>query len=704
MDELRHVQLLLKRERRFISFRDQEIRRLTAVLTQIGHRLHFHHKFHLFLAMTLLSDRALSFTPEFLGSLFAEGKDSNDKPPNDVALQLPVYTAIVSAFLADLPRLAAACVSLIEMAPPFAHQLTLQTLPGLFGYLWNKESVDRYLLLLKELFGLSREIASTCVTVLFLLLPFQSFLDQVMDRLINRVPLVKTPAQASEFASDFVESWYVHIGLCPSVIRKALLLSEDPSQLLTDAFLLPALNCPRVFRLVPLSMRPAELPLVSQLLLEALPPRSEDLWKAIERAADPKLLPSFERLVHLLPDFANVVLCTTSDLDLLVHLAIAAHLPGPATGPPAPSDTYCTYLVPLPTAVRLVRPPTPLTLSAEDEIERQLRELLTTADVIPLAQAGGRPDMVDILKGQLQLARPERRPVLEMKIDDMESFRSRANLDWTFVNYVEILRRNFEARERERLEQLSHVAALSADKTRLEYLVSDVLQQVAQLRKFLSFALVESWLETNARVAPPDVHTDTGAVASFFNDAALDWNAFAQDRGAPASSAVLHSALMRDLPREAFILSNPRDDRPFRDTLRTRCHAIVSTNTFGTAELMQDAERLLEPARAAFVRAFEEPLPLQLLGKMAEAWTSFVRVQQIDQKNDPGEDEYLPMTIGVLALADLEQLPATVQWLCHFIDPLEDTAAALPDDERRVLRRIDGACRMLEAIVLREES
>jgi hypothetical protein len=52
--------------------------------------------------------------------------------------------------------------------------------------------------------------------------------------------------------------------------------------------------------------------------------------------------------------------------------------------------------------------------------------MLTGVDVIPLAaQSSGQPDMVELLKSQVQLARPDHRLLLEMKIDDFETTRKK---------------------------------------------------------------------------------------------------------------------------------------------------------------------------------------------------------------------------------------------------------------------------------------
>jgi hypothetical protein len=127
MDELRTVQLLLKREHRFVSFYEQELSHLTSALTQTSHRVHCIQKFHLFLAMSSLNNQV--FDQAFLTSLFSEGIDSSVKIPGAMSPHTPIYNDIISAFLADLPRLAQACVNITHLNPAFIDEMAFQTLP-----------------------------------------------------------------------------------------------------------------------------------------------------------------------------------------------------------------------------------------------------------------------------------------------------------------------------------------------------------------------------------------------------------------------------------------------------------------------------------------------------------------------------------------------------------------------------------------------
>ena len=108
MDELRHVQLLLKREDIFIDFQAHEIQELNLSLRQESQRVLYLQKFLLFLHMNSMGEKALGLTPTFFDSLFSEIQAKVTQTPPSAPNQIAMYNRVISTFVETTSLLASA--------------------------------------------------------------------------------------------------------------------------------------------------------------------------------------------------------------------------------------------------------------------------------------------------------------------------------------------------------------------------------------------------------------------------------------------------------------------------------------------------------------------------------------------------------------------------------------------------------------------
>ena len=165
MDELRHVQLLLKREEIFNEFQANEVQELNTKLRKESQNVFNLQKLLLYLHMISMGNRAIELSPKFFDSLLKEIPEKLSQPPQGASLSAP--NIIISKFLENNELLAKSCIKLINEHPDKLDQLAFSTLPGLFGYLWSAESGEKFANFMKVLIEIDSKIAQGLVQVIY---------------------------------------------------------------------------------------------------------------------------------------------------------------------------------------------------------------------------------------------------------------------------------------------------------------------------------------------------------------------------------------------------------------------------------------------------------------------------------------------------------------------------------------------------------
>jgi hypothetical protein len=433
-----------------------------------------------------------------------------------------------------------------------------------------------------------------------------------MQELVNKVAPVSTPDQANAFADDFLTRWQENAQFCPGVVKSALEFSTDPPLFLTNAFLRPAFTSPRSFGLIPLSLQIT--PDSTTLILEALSARAVQLWELIHSVESPPPLPSAEKLSKILPDLGKSALFTADDMEILNGLVesanrVCADFPvKPPADPPAVArgQEYQTFSFTSPSIQDIQRSAsTDAPGSPEDEIERQLREMLTGVDVIPLAaQSSGQPDMVELLKSQVQLARPDHRLLLEMKIDDFETARKKLPGAFKFTDFLRVLRDRFDARQPQRLERLAKISLYNTEFSQMGQLSKVLKKNIDVYRDVLKFHLVEKWLNERLPLADisDELHRDSRKFCEFFAGVVAKWKQWCAEHGYAQTPTldILHNIVMLKLPQEDFLRVNPQFaewDRACCQGIKEKKEELLRQNTFDFTATFQESPKLLEPAQ-----------------------------------------------------------------------------------------------------------
>ena len=688
MDELRHVQLLLKREEIFNEFQANEIKELNQSLRSESQKVLHLQKFLIFLHMCSLGNRTVELTPKFFDSLFVEQFEKQQQLSASPSNQLNIYNKIISQFTENLGLLAKCCVDYAKKKPEQVDQLTFSTIPGLFSYIWSAESADKFLEFMNKIMSLNPEIAAQFARVIFAIPPFRLFFDAVVSDLVNQVSTVSDDESAEKFATEFINKWTDNAAFCPGIVKTVLSFSENPEKLLLDSFIKPAFSSPRSFGIIPISLRVGPEP--TDLIEKQIEKNISALWNAINEVASPAALPSAEKLTKILPDLGKSALFTNEDLSNLIGLVESAveiqpDFPVKPTQleKPAASEEYQSLSFTLPSVQDVHHQgPQQEPLQPRDEIELQLRQMLTGVDVIPLAaQSSDKPDMVQLLKSQVQLARPDHRLLLEMKIDDFETARKKVDTDKqsSFQDFLDLLKQKFDERQPERLEKLSKISLYNTEFSQMGQLSKGLKKSIESYRDVMRFHLVEKWLtETN----PLNDITDSlcskdDEFVEFFHNIVSQWKKWCESHQYKPmpSYEILHNIVMRELPLERFLKMNPEYDQ-----YDQKCHngiiekhdELLRQNTFDFTSTFQENPKLLEAAQRQLQQAFDAPLPLVKLHYFSEALNTLVFVLTFEGHKEVGADQWLPMTILLLVLAAPKRLPSTIYYIDHFVKSLSE--------------------------------
>jgi len=686
MDELRHVQLLLKREEIFNEFQASEIKELNLSLRCESQKVLYYQKFLIFLHMCAMGDRAVKLTPAFFDSLFKEIPDKLQSQTPSVPNLVTHFNKVISTFSEEYELLAKACERLTTTKPDLVEQLSFSTIPGLFGYLWSSEFAESFNLFMEKVVAISMPTAVLLSRVIYSLPSFRLFFEAVMSELVNRVTFVSDSNSADSFVEEFLFKWKDNASFCPSIVKKIISHSKDPEAFLFESFFKPSFQSPRVFGIVPNSLRIGSQP--TDLILASLRQKIPLLWKAIAEVENPATLPSSEKLSKILNDLGKSALFTSDDLSVLAELVgFAIQIKPDFPVKPnqldqrAESPDYLAYSFTLP-SVQDVQPVGHAKEAENDEelIEFQLRTMLTGVDVIPLAaQSSDSPDMVELLKSQVQLARPDHRLLLEMKIDDFETARKKVPQFSTFKSFLDLLRTKFDQRQPQRLDKLSKISLYNTEYSQMVQLSKGLKKSIEFYRDVIRFHLVEAWLKEKN---PLETINDSLCVkcsdfVTFFTFIVKEWKKWCDERKykLTPSYEILHNIVMRELPLERFLKMNPDDER--KDTV---CHQgiinkkeeLLRQNTFDFTSTFQTNPKLLEAAQRQLQQAFDAPLPLLKLHYFGEALNTLVFVLTFEGHREVGADQWLPMAILLLVLAEPKRLPSTIKYIEHFVKSLTD--------------------------------
>lgn len=716
MDELRHVQLLLKREDIFIDFQSHEIQELNLNLRTESQKVLYLQKFLLFLHMTSMGNRAVNLTPKFFDSLFKEFPEKATPTPPLTPAQITSFNRVISSFVDSLPRLAKACSNIAKNKPDLVDQMAFSTIPGLFGYLWSAESAEKFNQFMKEIIDNYNDIAPLFVRIIFALPQFRQFFDAVVSgesNLSNMIPNVVDEESASKFCQEFLKKWKESAQFCPNVVKECLSFSSDPAKMLLDSFFIPAFESPRTFGIIPLSLRMGKDS--TQLITKGIESIINDLWEVLKNVETPSTLPSSQKLSNILSDLGKSALFSSKDLDVLIALVDSVNEDNNGNdGFPVKrellensieKDEYLPFSFTLPTVQDVQRvqnngePASP-----EDDIEKQLREMLTGVDVIPLAaQSSGTLDMVDLLKNQVQLARPDHRLLLEMKIDDFESARKKLENKWKFQDFLNLLRRKFEERQPQRLEKLEKISLYNTEYSQMGQLSKSLKKSIDVYRDVLRFHLVEQWLnETNPLSEISDnLCKSPQAFAEFFRNiiAQLKQWCTAHNYTLTMNQEIIHNIVMREIPEEKFLQMHPElveMDRLCCQGIHDKKDELLRQNTFDFTSTFQENPKLLESAQNQLQQAFDAPLPLVKLQYFTEALNTLVFVLTFEGHKEIGADQWLPMTILLLVLAEPKRLPSTIKYIDHFVKSLTEDN----NDIRLISEKTEYAFTMVKSTLM----
>jgi hypothetical protein len=201
-------------------------------------------------------------------------------------------------------------------------------------------------------------------------------------------------------------------------------------------------------------------------------------------------------------------------------------------------------------------------------------------------------------------------------------------------------------------------------------------------RDVLRFHLVEKWLNEEDPLADVSdaLCVESSKFCEFFIGVVDKWKHWCQGRKyqTPPNLEILHNIVMLALPHERFVRMNPQlacfDEACFTG-IRDKTDELLRQNTFDFTSTFQETPKLLESAQKQLQRAFDAPLPLVKLQFFGEALNTLVFVLTFEGHKEVGADQWLPMTILLLVLADPPTLPSTIAYIDHFVKALMDDPA-----------------------------
>lgn len=207
----------------------------------------------------------------------------------------------------------------------------------------------------------------------------------------------------------------------------------------------------------------------------------------------------------------------------------------------------------------------------------------------------------------------------------------------------------------------------------MEQLSKSLKKSIDEYRDLLHLHLVEKWLKELGKLNCSDeLCTDSSKFSQFFHDFVEQWNTWCKTHNyAPKNKhEILHNIVMNEIPLEKFLELNPtlvQEDKEIHDGIVEKKDELLRQNTFDFTSTFQENPKLLEQAQLQLSQAFSTPLPLLKLQYFSEALKSLVFVLTFEGHKEVGADQWLPMAILLLVLAEPTRLPSTIKYIEHFV-------------------------------------
>ena len=574
-------------------------------------------------------------------------------------------------FQENIETFAKACVEAAKEHPDSIDDLTFSVIPALFGNIWCNEMAQLFVRFLDKVRAIDGKLAARFARIIFVLPEFRLFMEKVMDDMpITAVSVTQDDRAVKTFLDEFVKLWKEHIEYSPRILRDAMKNIKDAKDFFNIAFVEPMIISPLSYGVMK-GTETWQNGVADKISthFQVLIPKLVDAMKKVDK---PAALMLSADILEIAPNIHRCVLLCETDLrliSLLSRYASKYHSSVEAVdfNSQLSSEKYIVYVYRQNLEVK--RPVVPK-LTAVDDLESELRMLLTEAHIIPLAACSMEdPDIVEVLRSQVNLSREDQRLHLQVQIDKFKSAHERSQKQWSFDELVDLLKKKFDERKENRLSDLRKIS----------FWTLCIQSLGTQMQKFLGESLWPMTFDVQKYFcrqwfAHKKINTvKVDQYTSEFIKLAQEWGEYCQTRHIDfkLDFIVIGNAIASSMMSiEKFIAQNPKlveyDAWAYKTAKQTK-PSVLDEWAHQPKEWQKAMSR--ESLTKPLVRAVNRVLNSKSAAMKLLYWSDLPRaisktLQTECGVDNPGADELTPCTFLILVAAEPKNV---ISSLCYLL-------------------------------------
>ncbi|OHT04998.1 hypothetical protein TRFO_27386 [Tritrichomonas foetus] len=648
LENLRNVQINLKRESAFETFYWRETREFNREISNIYIKVVYQAKLLSNVCMNTFTNSVLQQSPVYISSLF-NIIPSSILPPNIPHNDLILIQKSIMSLYSDIPGLCKKCDSLIRKDPSNAKILAFSTIPSFFGNLWCSESADKYLQFMKEIIINYPQHSNIFSQVMYTIPLFFDFLQELSEDL---------DLNSEHFADTFYENWKKNAKYCPKPIIEMLSYSSNPGNLLFKSLLERMIHSPSSYRIMPYVIGKDKID--PKFYRKTLKDMSNKLWECLEIVKnEATLLPTSNNMKLFLPDYENCFMFTSIDLDLILSLAKLK------IANPLPKDQFIPYLFIHPEQV----PKSPV-VTFPATMEGRLREMLILLNNVP--ECYQIIQINELLQNEIDFM--PNSTIFKKKMVELSPLIK----DIKMEKCIKILQENFDQRENDRKKLATEISIMNKTNRKLHMISNKIDICLNVIKKATIFILMEEWAKAENPLLNIDdsLYINESEFGHFLTQLIEKWenwckiNHYSLD---PAYDEVFNY-LMRAHPFEKFIQSRP-DEAKADEVLYNNVKTVKekSMEIFLAKVLdyfKENPEEKLISATKLLRSVFMIESPLYKAEKFIQTNAQINYLIQLAGEKEIGADQYTPVQFLILALENPPHLKSTIRYIKFFTSSL----------------------------------
>ena len=688
--QLRDIQLLLKREELLVNYRREAAANSSEALT-------FRHEQLLGVRKLLLLYNRYSVSPsmepEIANSVikyFFDERRNNYAIPNTMfdatQKRTAPYRDLLKFFHENVRAFAKICFVAARQSPELVNDLTFSVIPAIFGNFWCDKMADTFVEFLIRGIKHNEPLIREFGRVLFVLPEFRLFIEHLMAKIsVTPCELTTNSSQLKNFVKEFVSLWTQFVEFAPRQIQTILHAVPHRQDFLMDAFIRPMLLSPLSYGFMRLTEEWA--PGVPEKLEPLLEGVAIQLVQAILNAGSPAALMSSDDIEEIVPNIHMRMLFCGKDLKILSLLSkyveemdIGIDTVKFSRG--IDTKNYVLYVYREPSREKRA---TTTILTSEDDLETELRVLLTQANVIPLAaSAMDDPNIIEVMKSLVNLSRNDHQIHLQKKIDDLEKAMTRSQKEWSFEDLLYVLRMKFSEREMERLSNLRKITFWTSCVHSLAVPVQRYLGETMWPQSFgVQKYFFNKWLAEK-----PILNVTLSNYQQRFTEITTEWRQWCQAHGLDffLDFMILSDAVSAVIGAEAYLAQYP-----FLKNYDKYVHRTTASSSQAMLREWSEKPKAWERAiikdehLVPLVRSLRKFLTSKSAAMKMLYWSEMPRgisrSLQIEGVGVPGADELTPCIFLILTATEPENFVSSVCYVLSCVGtPYMNVRAATSRD------------------------